>query len=71
MPDTLFVYICDRVNLVWDFLVLRVYQEYRGLKVSLDQREILVSPEALVHQDGLEMTEFQDSRVFFRLRDVF
>lgn len=52
-----------RVNPASDFLVLLVYQESLDLKVSLDQREILVSPEAQVHQDDLDLTELQVPKV--------
>lgn len=55
---------CDRVNLALDFLAHLVYQEYLELKVSLDQREILDSPAALVHQDDLDLMASQDPKVF-------
>lgn len=47
----------DRVNLDLGFLVLQVYWDNLGLRVSQDQRETLVSLEILVHLDGLVLTE--------------
>lgn len=55
---------CDRVNLALDFLVHLVYLDQLELKVPLDQREILVSPVPLVNQDDLDLTAFQDPKVF-------
>ncbi|KAG7218682.1 hypothetical protein INR49_019806 [Caranx melampygus] len=52
-----------RVSLALDFLAHLVYQEYLGLKVSLDQRVILVSLEAPVHQDDLDLMVPQDPKV--------
>lgn len=53
----------QRVNLVLDVLVLLVQRVHQDLKVPLDLREIPVSLVTLVCQDGLELMEFQDSKV--------
>lgn len=52
-----------RVNLDLASLVLQDYQEYPVEKVSLDQRETLVSRAALVHPDDLDLMEVQDLKV--------
>lgn len=60
---TSYMCVCDRVSLALDFLAHLVYQAYLDLKVSLDQRVILVSLEAPVHQDDLDLTVPQDPKV--------
>lgn len=56
-------YLDLRVSLALAFLAHQVYQEYPELKGSWDQREIQVSPAALVHLDDLDLTALQDLKV--------
>lgn len=63
-PKYRLVCACDRVNLALDFLVQLVYLDHLALKVSVDQREIPVSPVPLVNQDDLDLTALQDPKVF-------
>lgn len=56
-------YLDLRVSLALAFLARPVYLEYLELKASQDQREILVSPVALVYLDDLDLTELQELKV--------
>lgn len=50
-----------------DSLALQVYQDYLDLKVSSDQKEILVFLAALVHRDDLALMVHQDLKVFCKM----
>lgn len=53
----------QRVSLALASLAPQVYQEYLDLKVSLDQREILVSQEVPVHLDDLDLMAVRGLKV--------